>query len=59
MYWQGREGKSANAVPHYQKLRARVTLFLGIRRGRLHPSAMIRSRPRGTAFLITVNLHAR
>ena len=49
----------ANAVPHYQKLRVRVTHIWGNRRGQPNRSAMERSRPRGTPFLIRVNLHAR
>ena len=52
-------GDSANAVPHKQKLRVRVTHVWGNRRGQPNRSAMERPRPRGTAFMITVNLHAR
>ena len=52
-------GDSANAVPHYQKLRVRVTHIWGNRRGQPNRSAMVRPHPRGTAFMITVNLHAR
>ena len=53
------KGDSANAVPHYQKLRVRVTNIWGNRRGQPNLSAMERPHPRGTAFMITVNLHAR
>jgi hypothetical protein len=52
-------GDSANAVPHYQKLRVRVTHIWGNRRGQPNRSAMARPHPRGTTFLIMVNLHAR
>ena len=52
-------GESANAVPDYQKLCVRVTHVWGNRRGQPIRSAMERSHPRGTAFMITVNLHAR
>jgi len=52
-------GDSANAVPHYQKLRVRVTHIWGNRRGQPSLSAMEGPHPRGTAFVITVNLHAR
>ena len=55
----GFKGDSANAVPNYQKLRVRVTHIWGNRRGQPNRSAMERPHPRGTAFLITVNLHAR
>ena len=52
-------GESANAVPDYQKLCVRVTHVWGYRRGQPIRSAMERPHPRGTAFMITVNLHAR
>ena len=47
-------GVSANAVPHYQKLRTRVTHIWGNRKGQPNRSAMERPRPGGTAKLITV-----
>ena len=53
------QGDSANAVPHYQKLCARVTHIWGNRRGQPNRSAMERSHPRGTTFVIMVNLCAR
>ena len=56
---QGLLGDSANAVPHFQKLCSRVTHVWGNRRGQLIRSAMDKPHPRGTAFLITVNLRAR
>ncbi len=56
---QNLSGDSANAVPHYQKLRVRVTHIWGNRRGQPNRSAMARPHPRGTTFLIMVNLHAR
>jgi hypothetical protein len=52
-------GDSANAVPHYQELRVRVTHIWGNRRGQPNRSAMATPHPRGTTFLIMVNLHAR
>ena len=48
-------GDSANAVPHYQKLRTRVTHIWGDRRGQPNRSAMERPHPGRTAFLITVS----
>ena len=48
-------GDSANAVPHYQKLRTRVTHIWGNRRGQPNRSAMEGPHPGGTAFLITVS----
>ena len=52
-------GDSANAVPHYQKLRARVTHVWGNRRGQPNRCAMERPHPRGTTFMIMVDLRAR
>ena len=52
-------GESANAVPDYQKLCVRVTHVWGNRRGQPNRSAMEESHPRGTAFMITVDLRAR
>ena len=49
------KGDSANAVPHYQKLRTRVTHIWGNRRGQPNRSAMERPHPGGTAFRITVS----
>ena len=46
-------GESANAVPHTEKLRARVTHIWGNRRGQPNRSAMERPRPGRSAFLIT------
>lgn len=46
-------GESANAVPHTEKLRARVTHIWGNRRGQPDRSAMERPRPGRSAFLIT------
>jgi len=46
-------GDSANAVPHYQKLRARLTHIWGNRRGQPNRSAMEGPRPGGSASLIT------
>jgi hypothetical protein len=46
-------GDSANAVPHIQKLRTRLTHILGNRRVQPHLSAMAGSLPEGTAFMIT------
>ena len=63
MYIEGRvgneffelSGDSANAVPHYQKLRSRVTHIWGYRRGQPNRSAMVRPRPGRTASMITVS----
>ncbi|CAH0700217.1 unnamed protein product [Spodoptera exigua] len=41
--------------PHYQKLRIRVIHIRDNRRGQPYRSAMVGSRPGGTAFLITVS----
>ena len=49
------KGKSANAVPHYQKLRTRVTHIWGNRRGQPNLSAMERPHPGGTSFVIKVS----
>ena len=46
-------GDSAYAVPHYQKLYARVPHVWGNRRGQPNRSAMERPRPGGAALLIT------
>ena len=48
------EGDSANAVPHYQKLRTRVTHIWGDRKGQPNRSAMERPRPEGTTIVIMV-----
>ena len=50
------EGDSANAVPHYHKLRTRVTHIWGDRKGQPNRSAMERPHSGGTAFVITVAL---
>ena len=47
-------GDSANAVPHYHKLRTRVTHIWGDRKGQPNRSAMVRPHSGGTAYLITV-----
>lgn len=44
---------------NYQKLCVRDTHVWGIRKGQPSRSAMDRPHLKGTAFLITVNLHAR
>ena len=49
------EGESANAVPYSHKLCSRVPHIRGNRRLQLPLSAMRRSRPGGTALLITVS----
>ena len=49
------KGESAYAVPHYHKLRTRVTHIWGNRRGQPNRSAMEGPHPGGTAFLITVS----
>jgi hypothetical protein len=49
----------ANAVPHFQKLCYRVTHVWGNRRGQPILSAMDKPHPRGTTFMIMVNLLAR
>ena len=51
-------GDSANAVPHYQKLRVRVTQIWGNRRGQPNRSAIVRPHPRGNRLNDLVNLHA-
>ena len=48
------KGDSANAVPHYHKLRTRVTHIWGDRRGQPNRSAMVRPHSGGTAYMITV-----
>ena len=48
-------GESANAVSHYHKLCSRVSHIWGNRRLQRHLSAMVESRPEGTALLITVS----
>ena len=48
-------GESANAVSHYHKLCSRVSHIWGNRRLQRHLSAMVKSRPEGTALLITVS----
>ena len=48
-------GESANAVPNSHKLCSRVPHIWGNRRLQLHLSAMVESRPEGTALLITVS----
>ena len=48
-------GESANAVPYSHKLCSRVPHIRGNRRLQLPLSAMRRSRPGGTALLITVS----
>ena len=48
-------GDSANAVPHYQKLRTRVTHIWGNRKGQPNRSAMERPHSGGTAYVITVS----
>ena len=45
-------GDSANAVPHYHKLYARVPHVWGKRRGQPNRSAMERPRPWGASLLI-------
>lgn len=50
-YW----GESANAVPNSHKLCSRVSHIRGNRRLQLPLSAMGKSRPEGTALLITVS----
>ena len=50
-----KQGDSANAVPHYQKLRTRVTHIWGNRKGQPNRSAMERPRPGRTAVWITVS----
>ena len=50
-----RQGDSANAVPHYQKLRTRVTHIWGNRKGQPNRSAMERPRPGGTSLVIKVS----
>ena len=47
-------GDSANAVPHYHKLRTRVTHIWGDRKGQPNRSAIVRPHSGGTAYLITV-----
>ena len=47
-------GESANAVPHYHKLRSRVSRIWGNRRGQHTRSAMGEPRPGKTTFLIMV-----
>ena len=49
------EGESANAVPYSHKLCSRVPHIRGNRRLQLPRSAMRKSRPGGTALLITVS----
>ncbi|CAD0194553.1 unnamed protein product [Chrysodeixis includens] len=49
------ERDSAYAVPHYQKLRVRVIHIRDNRKGQPSRSAMGRSRPGRTAFMITVS----
>ncbi|KAF6036888.1 hypothetical protein EB796_004814 [Bugula neritina] len=44
---------SANAVPHYQKLRTRVIHIWDNRRRQPNRSAMVRPLPGGSVFLIT------
>ena len=48
-------GVSADADPHYHKLCSRVSHIWGNRRLQRHLSAMVESRPEGTALLITVS----
>ena len=48
-------GDSANAVPHYQKLRTRVTHIWGNRKGQPNRGAMERPHSGGTAYVITVS----
>ena len=48
-------GESANAVPNSHKLCSRVSHIWGNRRLQRHLSAMVESRPEGTALLITVS----
>ena len=48
-------GVSANADPHTNKLRTRVTHIWGYRRRQLNRSAMGEPLPGGTALLITVS----
>ena len=52
-------GDSANAVPHYQKLRSRVEHIWSNRKGQLTRSAMGKPHLRGTPFMIRVYLRAR
>ena len=47
-------GVSANAVPHYQKLRTRVTHIWGNRKSQPNRSAMERPRPERTSLMIKV-----
>ena len=49
-----KSGVSANAVPHYQKLRTRVTHIWGNRKGQPNRSAMERPRPERTSLVIKV-----
>ena len=49
-----KSGVSANAVPHYQKLRNRVTHIWGNRKGQPNRSAMERPRPERTSLVIKV-----
>ena len=50
-----KQGDSANAVPHYQKLRTRVTHIWGNRKGQPIRSAMDRPRPGRTSLMIKVS----
>ena len=50
-----KQGDSANAVPHYQKLRTRVTHIWGNRKGQPIRSAMERPRPGRTSLMIKVS----
>ena len=52
-------GDSANAVSNYQKLCTQVTHIWGNCRGQPILSAMEKPHPRGTTFLIMVDLRAR
>ena len=54
-----KKGISANADPHEQKLRTRVTHIWGNRRGQLLRSAMEQPRPEGTTSVIMVITCAR
>ena len=49
------QGESANAVPHYQKYRTRVTRIWSNRRGQPQRSAMQGPHSGRTAFVITVS----
>lgn len=51
-YFMGRD--SANAIPHYQKLCARVSLIWGNREGQPVRGAIYRPRLEGTTFVIMV-----